>query len=76
MRRSDVVFDVRRRRRLPRQEFLSQGAGTLKDMERQLVLVEANRSWKLDEETREAGRRGVAKARELLRQTTQDNRAA
>jgi hypothetical protein len=45
-------------------------------MERQLVLVEATRSWKLDEETREAGRRGIAKARELLRQTTEDNRAA
>ena len=45
-------------------------------MERQLVLVEANRSWKLDEETREAGRRGIAKAREVLRQATQDNQAA
>lgn len=45
-------------------------------MERQLVLVEADRNWKLDEETREAGRRGIAKARELLRQTTEDNRAA
>ncbi|MFP5326282.1 MAG: hypothetical protein ACLGHT_02230 [Acidimicrobiia bacterium] len=46
-------------------------------MERQLVLVEADRSWKLDEETREAGRRGIAKAREVLRQAAkEDNRAA
>ena len=46
-------------------------------MERQLVLVEHNRSWKLDEETRDAGRRGIARARELLRQvSSEDNRAA
>lgn len=34
----------------------------------QLQLVAADRSWKLDEQTRAAGRRGVAQAREALRQ--------
>jgi hypothetical protein len=34
----------------------------------QLQLVETSRSWRLDAETRAAGRRGVAQAREALRQ--------
>jgi hypothetical protein len=34
----------------------------------QLQLVDDHRSWKLDEKTRAAGRRGVAQAREALRQ--------
>jgi len=38
-------------------------------MERQLVLLEdVPREWRLDERTRELGRRGVAAAREALRQ--------
>jgi hypothetical protein len=37
-------------------------------MERQLVLVDTNsKNWKLDERTREVGRRGIAAAREMLR---------
>ena len=35
-------------------------------MKRQLVLIETNPVWRLDERTREVGRRGVAKAREAL----------
>ena len=42
---------------------------TLGDMnDDQLQLVEAERPWRLDARTREAGRRGVAQAREALRQ--------
>ncbi|HMC41618.1 MAG TPA: hypothetical protein VKI20_01310 [Acidimicrobiales bacterium] len=38
-------------------------------MERQLVLLEeAPREWRLDDRTREVGRRGVAAARQALRQ--------
>jgi hypothetical protein len=33
----------------------------------QLQLVDADRPWRLDDETRAAGRRGVAQAREALR---------
>jgi hypothetical protein len=34
----------------------------------QLVLIdEAERDWRLDDETREIGRRGIAAAREILR---------
>jgi hypothetical protein len=37
-------------------------------MKRQLRLLESHEDpWRLDEETREIGRRGVAKAREALR---------
>lgn len=40
-------------------------------MERQLVLIEERGTdYHLDERTREIGRRGVAAAREALRQTT------
>ena len=45
------------------------------DMNDQLALLEDDdREWKLDERTREIGRRGVASAREALRQA--DRRAA
>ncbi|HUF31827.1 MAG TPA: hypothetical protein VMN58_01310 [Acidimicrobiales bacterium] len=37
-------------------------------MENQLTLVDAPRAWKLDRRTREIGRKGVAEAREALRQ--------
>jgi len=41
-------------------------------MERQLVLIEERPSdYRLDERTREAGRRGIAAAREALRQGSQ-----
>ncbi|MGH9065512.1 MAG: hypothetical protein ACRDZQ_16260 [Acidimicrobiales bacterium] len=37
-------------------------------MERQLVLIETDeRDWRLDEPTRDAGRRGIEAAREALR---------
>lgn len=36
----------------------------------QLQLVDGDRSWRLDAKTRAAGRRGVAQAREALRQAT------
>lgn len=36
-------------------------------MEKQLTLVETPRAWKLDQRTREIGRKGVADAREALR---------
>ena len=40
-------------------------------MERQLVLLEVvPREWRLDERTREVGRRGVEAAREALRQSS------
>ena len=39
----------------------------LSDMERQLTLLEVpERSWKLDERTREIGRKGLAEARKAL----------
>ena len=41
------------------------------DMATQLVLLDATSpSWKLDRETREIGRRGVAEARAALRRAT------
>ena len=41
-------------------------------MKRQLILLEApDEPWRLDERTREIGRRGVARAREALRQAEQ-----
>ncbi|MGQ0617865.1 MAG: hypothetical protein ACT4PW_12890 [Acidimicrobiia bacterium] len=40
-------------------------------MERQLALIEEPSDWRLDEHTRQAGREGVAKAREALRQARQ-----
>jgi hypothetical protein len=36
-------------------------------MSRQLSLIESPPAWRLDEPTREAGRRGVAEARAALR---------
>lgn len=36
-------------------------------MEKQLTLVDTQKVWKLDQRTREIGRRGVAEAREALR---------
>ncbi len=36
-------------------------------MERQLALLDLDRDWKLDEQTREAGRLGLAEARRALR---------
>lgn len=35
-------------------------------MERQLTLIPARKDWRLDDETREAGRRGIASARAAL----------
>jgi hypothetical protein len=40
-------------------------------MERQLVLLESENPWRLDEQTKEIGRRGVAEAREALRKAKQ-----
>ena len=46
-------------------------------MKRQLILLEApDEPWRLDEQTREIGRRGVARAREALRQVEQAEREA
>ena len=43
----------------------------LGDMTRQLVLIEHEKSdWRLDERTREVGRKGLAEAREALREAT------
>lgn len=40
-------------------------------MERQLLLIELDEAdWRLDEETREVGRRGIAAARHALRRST------
>jgi hypothetical protein len=41
-------------------------------MERQLVLLEAPVDWRLDERTREIGRRGVANARAALQSARPD----
>jgi len=41
-------------------------------MERQLVLLEQPEPWRLDERTKEIGRRGVAKAREALREARRE----
>jgi len=40
-------------------------------MERQLALIDVERDWKLDEQTREVGRAGLAEARRALRQARQ-----
>lgn len=54
---------------------LSHPPAILVNMNDQLVLLEDDeRQWQLDERTRELGRRGVAQAREALRQA--DRRAA
>ncbi|MGH9150288.1 MAG: hypothetical protein ACRD0D_10115 [Acidimicrobiales bacterium] len=46
-------------------------------MARQLVLIETNGAgWRLDELTRDAGRRGVAAAREQLRKVAPKGKAA
>jgi hypothetical protein len=44
-------------------------------MATQLLLLDtSSHSWKLDRQTREIGRRGVAEAREALRQATSGDR--
>ena len=54
---------------------LSHPPAILVNMNDQLVLLENDdRQWRLDERTREIGLRGVAQAREALRQA--DRRAA
>ena len=45
-------------------------------MARQLSLLEAPPSWRIDEATREAGRRGVAEARATLAEAVAARRAA
>ena len=46
-------------------------------MSRQLVLIPASGAdWRLDERTRETGRKGVAKAREVLRLAHEQARRA
>ena len=46
-------------------------------MSRQLVLIPASGAdWRLDERTRETGRKGVAKAREVLRLADEQARRA
>ena len=51
--------------------MLSHPLFILGDMTRQLVLIEdAKSDWRLDERTREVGRKGVAQAREALREAT------
>jgi hypothetical protein len=42
-------------------------------MARQLVLLETPVDWRLDERTREIGRRGVASARAVLQSTRTDD---
>jgi len=44
-------------------------------MENQLVLLEPQRTWKLDRRTVERGRRGLARARQVLHQTAPDRRS-
>jgi hypothetical protein len=44
-------------------------------MERQLVLLEQEPEWRLDEHTREVGRAGLAKARAALREAAQRSAA-
>ena len=44
--------------------------------DRQLTLLEAPRTWQIDEATREAGRRGVAEARAMLQAALAARRSA
>jgi hypothetical protein len=45
-------------------------------MGRQLVLLDPkNIDWRLDERTREAGRRGIAEARQALKEASKRNAA-
>ena len=44
-------------------------------MERQLTLIDAPADWRLDDETKEIGRDGIALAREALRQARIDARS-
>ena len=53
---------------------LSHPPAILVNMNDQLVLLDDDRQWRLDERTREIGLRGVAQAREALHQA--DRRAA
>ena len=45
-------------------------------MDTQLVLLEADRPWKLDRRTVERGRRGLARARQALHAGATDRQAA
>ena len=40
-------------------------------MNTQLVLIDDSKDWRLDDETRESGRRGLAEARAALRKAVQ-----
>ena len=44
-------------------------------MERQLALIESPADWRLDEETKEIGRDGIAQARQALLQARVEARA-
>ena len=49
------------------EENLSHPLFILRDMERQLTLIEVpTTAWKLDDRTREAGKKGIAEARKAL----------
>ena len=45
---------------------MSHPALILDAMERQLALLDDTQAWRLDDDTRDRGRRGVAAAREVL----------
>ena len=54
-------------RRAEREENLSHPLFILSDMERQLTLIEVpETAWKLDDRTRDAGKKGIAEARKAL----------
>ncbi|MGH9246211.1 MAG: hypothetical protein ACRD29_18255 [Acidimicrobiales bacterium] len=44
-------------------------------MARQLALIETEPDWRLDDDTREIGREGIAQAREALRAALQEARS-
>ncbi len=53
-------------------EFLSHPLVMITTMRRQLVLMEPDKSdWRLDEATKEIGRRGIAEARKALQRAAQ-----
>ena len=43
-------------------------------MVRQLVLIDVSTDWRLDEHTREVGRRGIAEARDILEKAAERER--
>ncbi len=45
-------------------------------MARQLTLLDAPPAWRIDEATREAGRRGIAEARAMLQAAIAEKRAS